>query len=393
MQSEKITIELSDGIKLSGYGGEYILETIKKNGDFYERKILDRWFDSTSVSVVYDIGANLGNHTVYFAKAASNAQIYAFEPFRINFELLSANVKDNNLTDRVHIHQKAIGSKSDFVNIRLLIDGNLGSASINADKSDNSESIEVVAIDGLKLPPPDFVKIDVEAYEVFVLEGMVETLRNTKNLKVWIEVDDKNAKAVYEIMTDLGFDLVDFSLEASNNILWSNNKADCLDNQRLFVKLLADNELKSALTNANLKYRNSTQMYSDLKSKYHECERQLSEAQIQTSDLIEQLAKSNQRLNETTILLAENLTRYSLERTEILAEFSQAATELGIAIDLLSRSNSEAQRLNAQVAILQKENNTYQWKLNRITDTLPGRVALWGYRFLKKIKRRLIKQR
>jgi biopolymer transport protein ExbB/TolQ len=74
-----------------------------------------------------------------------------------------------------------------------------------------------------------------------------------------------------------------------------------------------------------------------------------------------------------------DLKDYAAERAELLKKLAVSTNELGHALDLL-------QRLNSQVEILQKENSSYQWKLNRILNSLPGRLALWVYRLLRKVK-------
>jgi FkbM family methyltransferase len=50
--------------------------------------------------VIFDIGAHIGASTIYIAKN-TKAKIYAFEPDRENFNLLSLNIRLNNLNNRV----------------------------------------------------------------------------------------------------------------------------------------------------------------------------------------------------------------------------------------------------------------------------------------------------
>ena len=59
--------------------------------------------------VVVDAGANIGTHTVALARAvAPNGVVYAFEPQRIVFQTLAANVALNSLTN-VICQQRALG--------------------------------------------------------------------------------------------------------------------------------------------------------------------------------------------------------------------------------------------------------------------------------------------
>ena len=68
--------------------------------DYYEGYILNEWTKEIGpVEVVFDIGANIGNHTVYFAKHTEARKIYSFEPFKMNFDRLVENVKDNKFRE------------------------------------------------------------------------------------------------------------------------------------------------------------------------------------------------------------------------------------------------------------------------------------------------------
>ena len=45
--------------------------------------------------IVYDIGANIGNHTLYFSRTLNPKKIYSFEPAKELFETLNFNIKVN----------------------------------------------------------------------------------------------------------------------------------------------------------------------------------------------------------------------------------------------------------------------------------------------------------
>jgi FkbM family methyltransferase len=55
-----------------------------------------------------DVGANIGNHSVFFA-AILNASVYAFEPFPPNHALLELNIAANGLDDGIIASHHGIG--------------------------------------------------------------------------------------------------------------------------------------------------------------------------------------------------------------------------------------------------------------------------------------------
>lgn len=154
------------------------------------------------VQCVYDIGANLGNHSVYFA-THSKASVFSFEPVSANFKLLEKNIAQNGLTHRTKLFAFALGEADGSAKMRYAIADNMGSAAIS---DEGSVEVCLKRLDDLGLPPPDFVKIDVEGYELHVLRGMERTLRESAPI-LWVEIqpDQANNSETYQFLTSLGY--------------------------------------------------------------------------------------------------------------------------------------------------------------------------------------------
>ena len=63
-------------------------------------------------SVIFDVGAHLGQTTLHFRKSFPTAYIHSFEPVYENFSKLKLNTKGK---DRVQINQLALGSSQSSV--------------------------------------------------------------------------------------------------------------------------------------------------------------------------------------------------------------------------------------------------------------------------------------
>jgi FkbM family methyltransferase len=155
---------------------------------FYELEILqsiDKYL--TKDSVVLDIGANVGNHTVYWGKITKVRKIYAFEPIKATFSILSKNIEINSLVDKVKIYNVGLSDKITKGVVDRYLADNIGGTSIS--ESDNGD-LELNRLDNFKEimeePLIDFVKIDVEGFEKNVLLGAINFFAKHKPI-VFIE--------------------------------------------------------------------------------------------------------------------------------------------------------------------------------------------------------------
>jgi FkbM family methyltransferase len=152
---------------------------------FYEVRALQRVRSYIGPdSVVLDAGANIGNHTIFFAKICDAKEVVAFEVMRETFALLERNIRLNDL-DNVRLFNAALGARQGYAKLSHFGQGNIGGASIKV--IEQPGAYEVVTIDGLTLPALHFLKIDVEGGFLDVLQGASDTLTRLRPL-IWIEL-------------------------------------------------------------------------------------------------------------------------------------------------------------------------------------------------------------
>lgn len=153
--------------------------------DFSERELLDNVKKYIAPgSVVADIGANIGNHTLYFSYYLSPAKILAFEPQKSMFHILQKNCELNNLQNKVELYNCCLGEKEAFANLEDVVMNNAGATSFAA--CDTPTDYKVITLDSLNLNRLDFIKIDVEGHELDVFKGAVETIKRCRPV-IWSE--------------------------------------------------------------------------------------------------------------------------------------------------------------------------------------------------------------
>jgi FkbM family methyltransferase len=125
-------------------------------------------------SLVVEVGANIGAHTVELARlAGADGEVHAFEPQRIVFQALCANLALNQCTN-VFARQCAVGETTGTINVPPLdpaVRTNFGGVSLQGVAF--GESVPLVTLDSLDLPACRLLKVDVEGMEVEVLKGAI----------------------------------------------------------------------------------------------------------------------------------------------------------------------------------------------------------------------------
>ena len=123
-----------------------------------------------------DIGANIGYYTILASRnVGPRGQVYAFEPYPDNFNLLRRNIEANGFAGRVNAHQCAIGDATGKCEM-FLSSENHGDHRIVPDPNRQRATIEVHlrTLDEMVDPQVavDVIKMDIQGSEFLALAGM-----------------------------------------------------------------------------------------------------------------------------------------------------------------------------------------------------------------------------
>ncbi len=167
----------------------YIGRSVKETGEFSEGEVavFDQFLRPGAV--VIEAGANIGTHTVPLAKmVGEQGRVYAFEPQRIIFQILCANLALNSITN-VRALWSGLGSEESTFSLPAIdysVTQNFGG--VNFEKFDTGEEVPVSTIDKLDLPRVDLVKADVEGMELAVLQRGNNTIERCRPM-LYLECD------------------------------------------------------------------------------------------------------------------------------------------------------------------------------------------------------------
>ncbi len=162
----------------------------------YNNMNLIKYILNINPSTFFDIGTNIGVYTL-IASESKESQIFCFEPHPYTFNILNYQISLNQ-RNNIHAYNKAISNTTGKVTFT-----NVNGSSINKIVTGiNQNTIEVDAITindfcNENNIIPDIVKIDVEGFELEVLNGFQEKLKNIKIL--FIEIT-KNHCEVHQLL-------------------------------------------------------------------------------------------------------------------------------------------------------------------------------------------------
>lgn len=141
--------------------------------------------------IIFDIGANIGQTALNMVATQKskkiNPTVFAFEPYPQTFHKLKANIALNQSTD-VKAYNLGLSTEKGMLHMTQHCPSNSGGFRMTDDPA-NSISVPVISLDEFvsenHIARVDFIKIDVEGFEIQVLKGAKKTLETFRPILVF----------------------------------------------------------------------------------------------------------------------------------------------------------------------------------------------------------------
>lgn len=162
--------------------------------------------------IVYDIGANIGNYSLLFAKKIQNCngKVYSFEPNFINFQKLKRNILLNNLQNYVFPFYFGISNSNDLFEFSQNSEGIVGGSGKVAKINEGKENILCLTLNtllGFKyLKKPNHIKIDID-FNTRNLFEEIDWLKYTGLKSIYIEIEKNDESKLLRIFKENNFKL------------------------------------------------------------------------------------------------------------------------------------------------------------------------------------------
>jgi len=202
---------------------DYIQYTILMTDDYYERSTLEKVFslykngiikERMSQGTVLDIGANIGNHTLYFCNECNAKKVHCFEPTELTFSILEKNISLNHLEQRTKLWKLGVGATEGRASTAYNI-YNIGGNHLHLNESGE---VLIKRLDDLNITDEIvFIKIDVEEMEDSVIRGGMSLIGKNKPYIMMESFEDK-VHEIKRLLSDLGYSCE--CLDSSGNWLF-----------------------------------------------------------------------------------------------------------------------------------------------------------------------------
>ena len=152
---------------------------------FFLRDTLNALITETPKAIFMDIGANVGHHSIFLSKFAS--QVLAFEPYpKVNMQF-KQQIAHNNISN-IQIFEIGLSDRRETLNyyaptgnnegIGSFDESSIGKGNTSYGKLELQEGDQVIASDSWK--NIKLIKIDVEGFEKKVIKGLSRTIEEER---------------------------------------------------------------------------------------------------------------------------------------------------------------------------------------------------------------------
>ena len=310
---------------------------------------------------VLDIGANIGNHTLFLAVVAQ-CKVTAFEPNEALYGPLLKSIELNRLAKRVSVRPVALGKVKGEGYFAKLVPENMGAQSITV----GTGGIPIAPLDSFKFTQPiKAIKIDVEGMELDVLEGGIHRIQTDRPI-IYVECQtEKEFRTIHDWFSKIDYGYWD-TFNATPTHLFLPNERTTLEQRiaRLQFKIVQDDyrlsiqlpAVRQKLEDAQVKYRTATEQVSTLKQRVtqEETARQAAQqTQAQASTTLKadleamrgRLEEANQKYRgatEQVTALKQRVTQEETARQAAQQAQAQATTKLNADLEAMRGRLEEA---------------------------------------------------
>lgn len=375
-------IDESDTVVVSDKGQSYRVYLPNHESDYIQNKVFttrqpyelvmlqDMAARLGQDDLVIDVGANIGNHSLYLA-AICGCRVEAFEANSKLAAALEQSVALNALQDRLKVHHFALGEGQAKAKFGVLNPANLGAQSLEIGDGE----IAVMALDEMGMQAHiRAIKIDVEGMELSVLRGAARLIARDRPL-LYVEcAEDAAFEDILLFLEGYEYSHVDtFNATPTHLFLPPNLRAtkgqDTHEPNSEFLSLLRQNanpaEIRTRLIGLNAHNRSLTRQLAEARASLREGENRIVSSDASVGESREAFEKVRQEgaalkdeLDAVRLkyrVVSQQVTQARQESAAAQERLTALESSLQLKSETIDRLGAEKSALEAELAALQSE--------------------------------------
>lgn len=215
--NDKYSFVEINGKAFVGKANDYIPENMVLNNKVYSEeeictflKLAEEYYNIGKNGYFFDCGCNILTTAVYALSLKKDLKSIAFEPIKETYKIARVNAILNGMEDRITLVNKGLSDRSS-VSYMSICKGNCGGNMIEnnvmGDSEKEYEQVETITLDewckksGIRPDEINYIWIDAEGYEGYIIEGAKELL-GKKKIALYLEYNKKFLKksGCYEML-------------------------------------------------------------------------------------------------------------------------------------------------------------------------------------------------
>ena len=206
------------------------------NNSFYDEATLNKIKDLNVKGTYVDVGAHIGNHSLFFKLFCNSDKVISIEGNTLNYNFLITNIKQNNLNENIISYNNIIDEYDDIekkIGHSTLYNNNSG-CSLVIENDSNINNYNYIQINKTKKLDTilknetniTLIKLDIEGYEYQALQGCRKTIEKYHPIIVIeLHTESINGKSNIDCATNKYEKDIRFFLEEYNYKI--HYKKDC----------------------------------------------------------------------------------------------------------------------------------------------------------------------
>lgn len=334
--------------------------------------------------LVLDVGANVGNHSLYLANVV-DAVVHSFEPNRHLCKAIEQSALWNK--NAITVHQVGVSSTSGTAEFSHLDETNLGAQSLAviADKKGviSDTDIVLVALDDLDWKDTiKMIKVDVEGMELQVLTGAVDLLERDKPILYIESQTSEDFAVISSFLKNLGYLYCNTFNATPTHTFIHHERLSLLDDVSSLLLEKANiqythnqdmSELRAKLQSCNLKYRDANERIKQLTEQKDQASLKYRDASAQVSALKLEIEQQRLQQQESELSAHQQTAKQTLaaEKALMSLEYEKNKKEAELTEWVLQK-----QFADKEIALLQQAMAEIKQQLAEVKSELAEKVEM-----------------